>query len=320
MNGARSLPNEPDTLVYWVMPGMRRAWRMTGAFGLIAAGLLLQWYNGPPGYVAGTLVMLLGNLLLLVRGYDNRVAFDSWSPELHWQPVAREKLAELRQLDRRIRRWNRSLLDITNGFGLAAFFLLCLGLLGTWIALDGTPYRILAVDAAILLLPHWFTGTRRILRLPGLLVKAETLEKALQALRPEARGDQVEVLMLLKGKEHPLPEDIKIKLLPADAPGDFLGLYGQVVINEVQGKSYPYFYVVLVARPGLGLEALAGEFRPPPDLVAEFKREKGVEILVLRQRTTRTSGYHTRPERVVELLALGRHLAGKLLASQDDAI
>ena len=316
MSSVADIANEPDSLVFWVMPGLRYRLRMVLAFVLIAAGLLLQWQAGETGWAAGALVMLLGNLLLLVKGYDNRVEFGSWKPELQWQTVERERLAEIRRLDRDIRRWDRSLIDISNPLGLVAFFFICLGLLGGWIMLEGTPYRILAVDAAILLLPHWFTGTRRILRLPALLVKAETLEKALQAVRPEARGDRLQVMMLLKGREQPLPEDVKIRLQPEDAPDDFLGLYGQVVINNVQGKAYPYFYVVLVARPELGLEQLARELRLPDGLVSEFKEEKGVQILVLRQRTTRTSGYHTEPERVVELLTLGRHLVDRLLAAR----
>ena len=314
MNTRTAIANEPDSLIFWILPDLRYQLRMPIAFAIILGGLLIQWYSGEPGWAAGALVILLGNLLLLVKGYDNRVEFGSWKPDLQWQAVEREALVRLTALDRRIRRWDRSFIDITNVWGILAFFLVCTGLFGAWIAFEHEPYRFLVADAAVLLLPHWFTGTRRILRLPDLVVKAETLEKALQAVRPEERGDEVQVMTLLKGKEHLLPEDIKIRLMPEGAPEDFLGLYGQVVINNVQGKSYPYFYVVLVARPGLGLEDLAREFRAPVELTSEFRREKGVEVLVLRQRTTRTSGYHTGPERVVELLVLGRELARRLVS------
>ena len=315
MNIPDALPNERDTLVFWVLPGLRYRWRMAVAPLILLAGLLVQWRYGEPGWAAGALLLVLGNLLLLVKGYDNRLDRDGWSPELQWQPVEREKLGELLDLDRRMRRWDRSFMDITNAWGLVAFFLLLVLLFGAWVALADSPMRILPVDAAILLLPHWFTGTRRILRLPGLLVKAETLERVLREVHPESDGDRVEVFMLLKGKEHPLPEDVKIRLMPGDAPEEFLGLQGQVVINEVQGKSHPYFYVVLVARPGLGLKELAGEFNPPEGLVKEFSSQEDAEVLVLRQRTTRTSGYHTGPERVRELLETGRSLARRLVAS-----
>lgn len=314
MNTGSQIGNETDTLVFWLFTGLRYQRRMLVAFALIAAGLLLQWYSGPPGYPAGALVMLLGNLLLLVKGYDNRVEFGSYHPSSQWQQVERSRLSELKQLDQQMRRWDRSWIDITNARGQFSFGLIALALAGLWIVLEQSPYRILPVDAAVLLLPHWFTGTRRILRLPGLLIKADLLERVLRDVRPEREGDEVEVMMLLKGDEHPLPDDIKIKLRPSGAKEAFLGLYGQVVINAVQGKSYPYFYVVLVARPGLGLDQLAREFQPPDGLVAEYKTQNGVQILVLRQHTTKTSGYHTEPERVVELLTLGRHLAKRLIA------
>ena len=68
-----------------------------------------------------------------------------------------------------------------------------------------------------------------------------------------------------------------------------------VVINEVQGTSYPYFYVVLVARKGYGLRDAYRGHKPGDDVTKEFKYEGGVEVMVLRQHTTERSGYHTKP-------------------------
>lgn len=316
MNTADVESSTPDVVVYWLWRNLAYRKRMVIAFGLIILGLLLQWYSGE--IFAGVLPLIAGNALLLVRGYDNRVEFSGYDPTRQWQRVERSRLADLKQLDQKMKRWDRSFIDITNGRGIFTFALLIIVLVLLFLVFSSSSkYRLLLaipVDAAILFIPHWFTGTRRILRLPGLLIKAETLERVLKQIRPEDEGDEVEVLMLLKGEETALPEDVKIKIAPEDAPEEFLGLYGQVVINPVQGRSYPYFYVVLVARPGLGLRRLANGFSAPDGVVAEYKEKDGVEILVLRQFTTKTSGYHTDAEMVRALLQLGLALMHKLLA------
>ncbi|WP_457675867.1 hypothetical protein [Thiolapillus sp.] len=306
--------DSPDTVVFWLMRDLAYGRRMLLAFGLIVLGFGLQWYTGE--IFSGVIPLIAGNALLLVKGYDNRVEFGSFNPSRQWQTVPRERLAELEDFDRKIRQWDRSFLDISNIRGkasLAALILVLFGLL-QWIQANPGYSRlmIIPVDIVILFVPHWFTGTRRILRLPGLLIKAETLEQVLKDVTPEEKGFQVEILMLLKGESR-LPEDIKLKLMPENAPENFLGLYGQVVINNVQGKSYPYFYVVLVGRPGLGLSDIRQKMNPPGEILVEYKEQDGVEVLVIRQFTTRKSGYHTSKDRVDQLLRLGLEQAESLV-------
>ncbi len=318
MNTAVGVAPDQDTVVYWLWRNLAYPKRMAIAFGLIILGLLLQWYSGE--IFAGVIPLIAGNALLLVRGYDNRVEFKGYDPSEQWQRVERSRLIDLKSLDKKMKRWDRSFIDITNALGVVSFVFLVIVIAALFLfASSRAEYTWLLpipVDAAILFLPHWFTGTRRILRMPGLLIKAETLDRVLKQLQPEQEGDKLDVLMLLKGKEKTLPQDIKIKIAPEDAPEGFLGLYGQVVINPVQGRSYPYFYVVMVARPGLGLADLADHFSAPEGTVAEYRTKDGVEILVLRQFTTKTSGYHTDEEMVRALLKLGLALMHELLAAK----
>jgi hypothetical protein len=77
-----------------------------------------------------------------------------------------------------------------------------------------------------------------------------------------------------------------------DAPKAFLGVQGQISINSVKGRPYPYFYVVVIARPEFGL------FKKFPNApiercVVERKKTSEVDVMVIRQKTTKTSGYHT---------------------------
>ncbi len=307
---------DQDSVVFLLMRDMAYGKRMKIAFALIVLGIVLQWYSNE--IFAGVIPLLLGNALLLVRGYDNRVDFKAYDPGEQWQRVDASRLSELKKLDKEMQRWDRSYLDITNWRGVLTFVLLGFFLWVFYLGLSENPqkYGILAaipIDMAILFLPHWFTGTRQILRMPGLLIKAETLENVLAQAKQIQPDDAQNVLMLLAGKDEKLPRDIKIKLQPEDAPPEFLGLYGQVVINAVQGKSYPYFYMVLVAKPGLALKDLAHDLKLPPKTVAEYKEKDGVHILVLRQYTTKKSGYHTNGKMVLALLQLGMDAMHKLL-------
>lgn len=315
MNAVARTQTDADLVVFWFARNMAYKPRMAIAFSLILLGTFLQWYSG--GVFAGLIPLVAGNALLLVKGYDNRVEFKGFDPAEQWQQVEAGRLAELKALDRKIKRWDRSFMDITNSLGLVTFLVLLflLFLMYAKLAAPGRPslLAVIPIDMAILFLPHWFTGTRRILRMPGLLIKAELIDRVRQWAAREYPEVLVEVLMLLKGTEKTLPTDIKIKFSPRNASGDFLGLYGQVVINNVQGKSYPYFYMVLVARPKLGLKALARDFDPPGGVVKEFKEQDGVEVLVIRQYTTKRSGYHTKPERVRQLFELGMAQMNRLL-------
>ena len=288
------LPDKQDrgVVVFLVWPSLLYGTRMAVSFVLIAAGIVLQFFTRE--FLPGVIPIAVGNLLLLVKGYDNRIDFSAFDPEAHWERVEREKLSELKGLDAKIKRWDRTSLEVSNPLGLIVFLFVVAGL--AMLVVMGTGVtRILAIDAAILLVPHWLTGIRSALRTPGLLVRIEAIESVLTRATRRLRDHQVTVLMLLTGSEAKLPEDVKFKVDVEGQHPDFLGLYGQVVINDVQGTSYPYFYVVLVAKDGFGLREAYNRLQPDSDITKEFKREDKVEVMVIRQHTTEKSGYHTKP-------------------------
>ncbi len=295
-------PEERQVVIFHIWPSLEYGKRLALSFGLAASGLLLQVLSAD--FWWGALPLALGNMLLLVRGYDNRVDFGSYDPEAEWVCASPQKLDELVELDRKARAWDVSALDVTNPLGFVVFLGVS-GLLGYLIWATEGYMRILAADAALLLLPHWITGIRSILKLPRLMVKVATLKQALESLPAAASDWEKDVMVLLVGDERKLPEDVKLRLTPAGAPSDFLGLYGQVVINDVQGTSYPYFYVVVAVRKGCGLQKVFDSYEPPDGLVKEFGGEDNVEFIVIRQRTTKRSGYHTKPAAVERILAEG---------------
>jgi hypothetical protein len=303
-------------VVFHVWPSLAYPARLAIAYTLVAAGLLAQLATVT--ILPGVLLIGAGNLLLVVRGFDNRVDTSAFDPAAEWERVERSRLADIRELHTRMRRWDQSLLDVTNTRGLLVFLVLAAG--GAFLAyrIGGLP-RILIVDAMVLLLPHWITGVRSILTLPKLMVRVKLIEALLEGFEERPGGHRVQLLMLLRGSKHKIPDDVKFKVDVEDHPPDFLGLYGQVVINEVQGKAYPYFYVVLVARRDFGLKALEDSYEPPSNRVVELKRQDEVEVLVLRQRTTKTSGYHTSSSSARSILDEGIRLAERATARSDAA-
>jgi hypothetical protein len=249
-------------------------------------------------------------LLFLVRGFDNRVDFGRFEPDAQWERVELGKMEQLLNHDRRMSRWDRSALDVTNGLGVVVLLLLALPLVLLAANTQGQ-LRVLALDALVLLVPHWLTGTRSVMRQPNLILKAKLVRDLLDTAAPSLAGLKPELLLLLQGNLK-IPADLKLKMAFEGQAPDFLGLYGQVVINRVQGKPFPYFYVVLVARPNAGLRELERQYHAPDNLVAEFKVQPDVEVLVLRQHTTKTSGYHTKPDTMRQILAEGVQLARQI--------
>jgi hypothetical protein len=289
--------------------------RLVVSFGLIAAGLVVQLVT--ESFWTGVGPVLAGNLLLLVSGYDNRVDFGAFQHDTHWERVEMERLERLQELDKMMRKWDADVLDVTSGRGAFVGFLVAAGLAAGAIFFDGDA-RILFLDGLVLLVPHWVTGVRSILRKPKLMVRVDTIRSALDSTADLLGPHTVEPMMLLRGGEDPeaakLPEDVKFKVDIAGHHEDFLGLYGQVVINDVQGKSYPYFYVVIVAKDGHGLREMEDGFLAPEGMTAEFTRQDNVEVFVLRQKTTKTSGYHTTSGKAVQILREGLAVAESVAA------
>ena len=300
-------------VVFHVWQSLSYGPRMALSFLLILGGFALQLATALLDYdllliIAGCALIFTGNLFLLVKGYDNRVDQRYLDPQARWEPVGIEKLRELVALDKQLSRWDTSVMDVTNKRGFWAFIIVAAGL-GAGILFAPGVLRILALDAALLLLPHWLTGTRRLLRLPKLMVKAEAILGVLETVQPEIEEWDLEVLMELRGKETQLPQDIKFRLMPAKKDDDFLGFYGQCSTNDVQGQSFPYFYTVLVARQGYGLKQLFDAYKKPRGIFTDFDVQGEVETFVIRQSTGKKQGYHTNPVDAVTVFQAGLGVA-----------
>jgi len=308
----RLLPAERDIVVFHLWPDLAYARRMALALAMVLAGFVLQAVSG--SFAAGLPLLFLGSILLTVQGYHNRVETGAFNPGADWETVDSDRLQAVLDLDRKILRWSESWMDVTNTRGILGLMALLapLGIIYFFELTVSRTLEILLMDAVVLLVPHWVTGIRQALRQPTLIVKANALKDLWHRAESLLSDDQVSVLMLLEGKAR-IPEDVKLRIaIPETAP-EFLGIYVQAVTNDVKGTSFPYVYCVLVARQGYGLLDRTADFQPPANMVRETKTENDVEIVVLRQHTTKNTGYHTDTTAAYSILRMALEIAHQRL-------
>ena len=307
-------PSEQGIVVFQVWPALPYAVRAAIVITLVLAGL--AWQVLALSLMPGILLVLSGNLFFLVRGYNNNVDFGKFKPGQEWRAATVEKIREIQKLDLRMKTWDRSALDISNRFGCMVFGLVLAVLLGLFLVgwLNEKPALVLvSVNAAVLLLPHWLTGIRTILTRPRLMLKIDAFLKLFDSVKDEVASDRLEFSLLIEGKgPQAIPSDVRFRYVPKGAAAGFLGLQGQMAVNEVQGKSYLYFYVVAVAEPEYGLTGRLAEWTPPEGLILEPSDKNQVEVLVLRQKTAKNSGYSTDEPQIRSIFHHGVLLAKRV--------
>ena len=311
-------PQRRGEIHFKVAKALPYATRLALIVGFLVVGFAVQALGS---IEVGAALLVVATLLSLVRGYTN--VPEKFDGKADWRSADRKELDQVLEISRKTKKWDQSLLDITCPLGLfgliaagAAVILVEIFILNAarseWLA------RVWLVDCVVLLLPHWVTGVRRMLTNAPLVVKIEHLLAIMdeweRAKREgEAMSPQMEVI---SGKGGELPKDAKLLLRFTQAGDDFLGLQVQCNLNNVQGTDYPYLYCVLVARPPFGL--LKRPFpSTPSNITVEPRQEKDVQIIVIRQYTTKTSGYHTNSGACLNLFRFALQVARQVTAARD---
>ena len=298
--------------------------RLAVAFSFFMLGMLVQFVGGPMGIWAGLPIVFVGTLLLLTKGYQNRVIRGAATNE--WRPSRREEVARIIEISKRQKKWDMDAVDISNPIGcLCLFALLGAGAFTFFVvSIMGLPGRTMLLscailaDAAIMLLPFWVTGVRMILRNDALVVKAKLMlgvEDNYTAAGPR-EGEQFQYQIQtapVRKKDGEVPSDVKCLVSFPGASSDFLGVQAQIAINNVQGRDFPYFYCVLVAKKEFGMDW--ERMGPPPaKVILEPSHEGEVDIIVIRQITTKKSGYHTKAPMVSAIFSYALNEARRFLA------
>lgn len=317
-------------LQFYVAPKIDYRRRLIGAFSLVLLGLLIQFFW--QGESVATMLFLTipllaaGSLLLLVQGYHLKPDYRVTRGE--WEKTTRDRFAQARALESQGKRWDETFIDLTCASGVVFLLMLAvpIAVITTMLASSDAHFWAVpfVVDVVVLLLPHWLTGTRRAWRPVALRQQIDSLEIALKTI--ESYDDppcQIQPMFEMAGKgSRRTPIAARVFIRYPDESDEFLGLQFQVAVNDVQGTKYPYLYAVIVAKPSFGLldrhlaeirKHFMQESRPstgwsrwfkaqtPDSLTIESSREPEVEVIILRQKTTKNSGYHTNPVAVRNL-------------------
>jgi len=297
-------------LQFHVIPSIGYVTRFLIAAALILAGLAMQaifLHSASGMLLVGSLVAFAGNLLLLIKGYDlRRTDPDILAGIGDWERTSLARLHEVSLLEDEISGWDETFADITSWTGalfLCFLIVMPVGIVWVWLMArwgGESIGNLFLLDAVILIAPHWLTGLRRKWRPVAIRETVDSLAVALAALQDyEKPPSQIQPLFLMAGEgKARVPVDARAFVRFPDGPEDFLGMQIQVSVNAVQGTNYPYLYAVLVAKKGFGLRSkknLKLIREAAWNLTVEKSSEKDVDVVVIRQHTTSTSGYHTGP-------------------------
>lgn len=293
-------PQKHDTIRFYVFKGLSYSARMILYLSFIVMGFILQiimlkvW--------PGATFLLFAAFLNLVHGYKSVVNLKAFNPDSNWTQVDISKLSEIEAFNNRLSKWDKDILDISNAAGFFMFLLsaLVLGLVSAFLRSFSVGNEVLAIfvsDAIILVFPLWFNGLRRIHKQDVLCTKTKlvlNLESFFRTIKEDGEAFNPTLMLARDEKGESIPTDCRFTITFNGMPTDFYGIQAQVNINSVEGANYPYFYCVISAKTGFGLIKYANLARESKDIIVSYEEDSSAEVIVIRQFTTKTTGYHTK--------------------------
>lgn len=327
-------PQKDGEIKFYFVRSLPYRKRMAAVFGLLAAGLALQVTIG---FWPGFALMAAAQLLGMNSGYNSS---PKETGKESWERVTPDEYTKIKQKAAELSRWDQDFFDGTNISGMIGFVVIGLlsvvsyAIVAQIFSFPDGYWIFFGLDAAVLLVPLWFIGTRDYLRKDKLVIKVEMLQKVMAALSDPSDVQVHPMLDLAStetgGKE---PGDARLMVRMVGAPQEFYGVQVQLSINSVQGKDYPYLYCVLIAKKGSGLldgwedlvphqdasllagvaSALFGGVFAGQELVYEPSESGEVDIIVVRQHTSQNTGYYTSTSAAMKLVNSSLDLARALL-------
>ncbi|MDH5510086.1 MAG: hypothetical protein OEZ32_06980 [Nitrospinota bacterium] len=304
------------SLRFYLSPGLNVYLRMAVFIILVTAGASLMFrYH----WVAGAPVFLLGLIFIVAHGVSNsRKAPDTSNDR--WVVGSAKDLRKIERKVQQARLAPGSFMDGFTGWG----FLVMLAFGGFCAILDlavipeylfaSNMFTIIFIQSAMLLTA--FFSTNAIAWEPNVIMSKKDLfirERDRVLERWIALAPVVQPMLLLDEGDNEMvtPEDIKLFITFDGAPKEFIGVQAQISFNMNQ----PYLYCVILAYDTFG--PLNG-YTPSPasNIVFEKGSDKKIRYLVVRQYTTKDSGYSTNDKQADRVVDIAMGVAADLLSGK----
>jgi hypothetical protein len=299
---------------YVVLNAISPAVRMITSIVLVALGYGIQLTSR--NILLGLPLIIACLILNLVKSINVK---RSVVKKYIWQEVTVSQLDQVLEQCKKIKKFNTS----QTGCIIAAFIIFMVGIVFvvplTYILTHlSFAFAATVINAIILFVGLAFSGRRHAWMPHNINIKAEIVKRLIEhrEIKKDINAQAIPYLEVGEGKKGSVPNDCRFMVRFKDAPKEFLGVQGQISINNVKGRAYPYFYVVIIARPEFGLFKRFPK-SPIDKCVIERKKTSEVDVMVIRQKTTKTSGYHTNEKTQEYILTHALNKARALLQAQE---
>ncbi len=297
---------------YYILDKISPAARNILTILLIFTGYLFQIASR--NILTGLPFIIGGLLLNLVRNFSLKPIRPT---KLEWKEVTPDKINQVEAHCRRLLKLRGGNWGCVAIFFLIFFFIFLLPIIKGLFPSIRDEFAIFAVvvDSIILFVGLVVCGRRSVWIPNDLDVKIPIIKRMLNLplLKndPEIRASPY--LEVGETKNGSFPNDVKIFVTFKNAPGDFIGVQGQISINNVKDNRYPYFYCVIIAKPSFGIGSRIKD-TGLKNVTIEYEANSDAEVIIIRQTTTRTSGYHTNQNTQDYILSNSIAIAKKILS------
>jgi hypothetical protein len=291
---------ENDFLLF---PNLRIGFRFFFDMLLISIVFYLQIYEETLPFILSLVILLFFILFNWVKKINITKEFKG--SELKWESTNMEEIKEAYRRVRKISGISTKKGSVFLYFFIAFFLTMFI----SPILLESKNSLLLPlyIDVIVIGFVVYGSGNRSIWTPKGFKKKLEILISTNDYI-VKKWGDRYFIepqFHLEENKDKYVPLDAKLLLKMKDNPPEgFLTIQYQLSMNSVQSKLYPYLYAVIVAKKEFDLidkfqkrkkEIVERLNDIKVNLTLQAKHaEKDVEILIIRQRTTKTSGYYTK--------------------------
>jgi len=286
------------TKTYVLFPSLSKSLRNILTLGVLIIGFSIQL----------NVSAIIGSSFIIFASLLNILHFASIKSKVpvkeNWERVTYEEFNKVITRIQGIKKWQGFSTGGRITFVVIVTFI-CIVFFIPLLAMLSRLGVLILIDFLILFVPLFISGSKSAWIPKDLEVKINTLTKINNFDFIKAYQDlkiQPYLLVGKEAKETNFPMDTRLMIEFSKAPKDFIGVQIQVSINNVKSTPYPYAYAVVLAKKSmeLGIEKKSSADK---NILFEHQVKDDMDILVIRQFTTRTSGYHTNDKTIADIVS-----------------